>query len=311
MKPLPKLLDARLQNILGKDYEGVIQAFATKKISSFRVNALKAQDALVLQSLSKLGIPVEAFPGIPGVYTLDRIFEYTLKGSDLFREGYVYMQSLSSLLPAIILDPQPYEKILDVCSAPGSKTTQIAAMTKDTAQIVALEQNQIRYDKMMHNIKLQNAKSIIAHKVDAWKFLNETEEEFDAILLDAPCSAEGRILLDDEKTFGFFSIENIQRKAELQKDLIATAFLRLKRGGRLVYSTCTIAPEENEWVLQALLTAFPPAKIEIVRLPDILELRKGMSEFEQVQFDPSIANAIRILPSKRFEGFFIARIVKV
>ncbi len=156
------------------------------------------------------------------------------------------MQSLSSLLPAIILDPQPFEKILDVCSAPGSKTTQIAAMSNDSAHILALEQNQIRYDKMMHNIRLQNAKSITAHKIDARKFLNDIEEEFDAILLDAPCSAEGRILLDDEKTFSFFSMDNIQKKAELQKDLIATAFLRLKRGGRLVYSTCTIAPEENE-----------------------------------------------------------------
>lgn len=310
MKPLPKLLDARFQAILGKDYEGVMQAFSSQRIASFRVNTLKTQDTFVRESLSKLGIPVEPFLEIPGVYTMDRIFEYALKGSDLFREGYVYMQSLSSLLPAIILDPKPYEKILDVCSAPGSKTTQIAAMINDTAQILALEQNQIRYDKMMHNIRLQNAKSITAHKTDARKFLNDTEEEFDAIILDAPCSAEGRILLDDEKTFGFFSIDNIQRKAELQKDLIATAFLRLKRGGRLVYSTCTLAPEENEGVLQALLAAFPQAKIEIVRLPEFPEIRKGLLEFDHVKFDPSISDAIRILPSQRFEGFFIARIVK-
>lgn len=246
MKPLPKLLDSRFQTILGADYASVMQAFASKKIASFRVNTLRAEDAFVLQTLVQLNIPVEPLLAIPGVYTLDREHEYALKGTKLFREGYIYMQSLSSLLPALILDPQADEKILDICSAPGSKTTQIAAMTNDKAEIVALEQNQIRYDKMVHNIGLQNAKSITTHKTEARKFLNDTEEEFDAILLDVPCSAEGRISLEDEKTFGFFSIDNIQKKAELQKDLIATAFLRLKRGGRLVYSTCTLAPEENE-----------------------------------------------------------------
>ncbi len=288
-----------------------MQAFATKRIASFRVNTLKAQDTFILQSLVQLGIPVEPFLAVPGVYLLDRSHEYALKGTNLFREGYIYMQSLSSMLPAMILAPQPGEKILDVCSAPGSKTTQIAALTNDKAEIIALEQNQIRYDKMVHNIRLQNAKSIVTHKTEARKFLNDSTEEFDAILLDVPCSAEGRISLEDEKTFGFFSLDNIQKKAELQKDLLATAFLRLKRGGRLVYSTCTLSPEENEGVLQTLITAFPQAKIVTVYMPDIAEVRQGMSEFEGMKYDASIKNAIRILPSDRFEGFFVARIIKV
>jgi 16S rRNA (cytosine1407-C5)-methyltransferase len=184
------------------------------------------------------------------------------------------MQSLASLLPVLVLDPQSGEKILDVCSAPGSKTTQIAAITNDKAEIVALEQNQIRYDKLVHNITLQNVKSITTHKTEARKFLNESTDEFDAILLDAPCSSEGRIFLEDKKTFGFFSLDNIHKKAELQKDLLATAFLRLKRGGRLIYSTCTISPEENEGVLQSLITAFPQAKVVTIFLPEFDEIRK-------------------------------------
>lgn len=311
MKPLPKLLDTRFKTILGTDYASVMQAFASKKIASFRINTLKSNTESVLKTLTDLAIPVEALPQIPGVFILDRAHEYALKGTPLFREGNIYMQSLSSLLPALILDPKSGEKILDVCSAPGSKTTQIAAMTNDEAEIVALEQNQIRYDKLVHNIGLQNAKSITTHKTEARKFLNDSEEEFDAILLDVPCSAEGRISLEDEKTFGFFSMDNIQKKAELQKDLLATAFLRLKRGGRMVYSTCTLAPEENEGVLQALITAFPQAKIVTIHLPEFEEIRKGLSEFETVVYDPSIVNAVRILPSGRFEGFFMARIVKV
>jgi 16S rRNA (cytosine1407-C5)-methyltransferase len=288
-----------------------MEAFATKKIASFRVNTLKALDPFVLQSLAQLGIPVEPLSLIPGVYFLDRSHEYALKGTNLFREGYIYMQSLSSLLPALILNPQAGEKILDVCSAPGSKTTQIAAMTGNKAEIVALEQNQIRYDKLIHNIALQNAKCVTTHKTEAKKFLNESEEEYDAILLDVPCSAEGRISLEDEKTFGFFSIDNIQKKAELQKELITTAFLRLKRGGRMVYSTCTLSPEENEGVLQSLITAFPQAKIVTAYLPEFEELRKGLSEFGDTKYDVSMKNAVRILPSGRFEGFFMARIIKV
>lgn len=286
-------------------------AFATGRISSFRVNSLKSKDTYVLETLAGLNIPVQPVKEIPGVYCLDRVHEYALKGTSLFREGYIYMQTLSSMLPVLALAPKPGEKILDVCSAPGSKTTQIAAITNDEAEIVALEQNQIRYDKLVHNIKLQEANSIVTHKTEARKFLNDSEEEFDAILLDAPCSAEGRIRLDDEKTFGFFSMENIERKAELQKDLLAAAFLRLKIGGRLVYSTCTLAPEENEGVLQTLITVFPQAKIVPVNLPDFSELRKGMPEFNKVTFDASIRNSVRVLPSERFEGFFIAHITKV
>lgn len=288
-----------------------MEAFAKRRIASFRVNTLKSKDQYVLETLAGLNIPVQPIAELPGVYFLDREHEYALKGTSLFREGYIYMQTLSSMLPVLALAPKAGEKILDVCSAPGSKTTQIAAITNNEAEIVALEQNQIRYDKLLHNIKLQEADSIVTHKTEARKFLNDSEEEFDAILLDAPCSAEGRIWLEDEKTFGFFSVDNIERKAELQKELLASAFLRLKIGGRLIYSTCTLAPEENEGVLQTLITVFPQAKIVPVKLPVFSEFRKGMSEFQKTTYDAQIQNSVRVIPSGRFEGFFIASITKV
>ena len=106
-------------------------------------------------------------------------------------------------------------------------------------------------------------------------------------------------------------MDNIRQKAELQRDLLATAFLRLKTGGRLIYSTCTLAPEENEGVVQSLLTAFPQAKILPVNLPKFSEFRTGLSEFNSLKYDTSISNTVRILPSNRLEGFFIAMITKV
>lgn len=218
------------------------------------------------------------------------------------------MQSLASMLPATLLDPKAGQSILDVCSAPGSKTTQLAALSNDAAHIIALEQNQIRYDKLLHNIRLQGALSITAHKTDARKYLTSNDEVYDAILLDAPCSAEGRISLSDERTYGFFSLENIRNKSDLQKDLASHAFQRLRAGGKLVYSTCTLAPEENEEVVQYILDTYPQARILPIHLPNINEVRPGMTSFDGTQYAPDMASTVRILPSERFEGFFIALI---
>lgn len=211
------------------------------------------------------------------------------------------MQSLASMLPAIVLNPKADESILDVCSAPGSKSTQLAALSGDSASITALEQNQIRYDKLLHNIRLQGALSITAHKTDARKYLESHDEMYDAILLDTPCSAEGRISLLDERSYGFFSLENIRSKSDLQKDLAVHALRHLRPGGRLVYSTCTLAPEENEEVVQHILNTYPQARLLPINLSGIDEVRPGMSTFEGSRYAPDMTSTIRILPSDRFE----------
>lgn len=121
-------------------------------------------------------------------------------------------------------------RVLDVTAAPGSKTTQMAALLKNTGKIVACEKHQIRYDKLVHNIELQGTTNVETHKMDALKLMTELEEEsFDAILLDVPCSAEGRFKLSDERTYGFWTLGNIRDKAIIQTGLLEASIPLLKK----------------------------------------------------------------------------------
>ncbi len=203
---LPKLLATRLELLLGEDSAGVMATFANERLSSFRVNTLKSTVEQVEAECLKLGFPIEKMAEIPHAYLLDRSHEYALKGSSLFREGMIYLQSLSSMLPVLSLAPKSGESVLDICAAPGSKTTQIAAQMDNVGSITALEQNAIRLDILNHNLALQGATIVTTLKADARYFLSSTAtlgwhqkegitepmkpQKYNAIILDAPCSAE-------------------------------------------------------------------------------------------------------------------------
>ncbi len=255
-----------------------------------------------------------------------------MKGTDAFYSGKIYLQSISSMFPVRALDPQATDTILDVCAAPWSKTTQIAMMMKNEGKIVALEQNQIRYDKLMHNAILQWATIIEWVKMDAKKWLIDNWQliikqqkncindyplsiihcQFNRVLLDAPCSAEGRISLSNEKTYGFWSRDNIQQKAELQYELLSLAFSRLRVGGTLVYSTCTLAPEENEWVISRFLVDCPDARLESIDiwLSHATWWKNGLTSFGKSEYGEEMKKAVRVLPSDETEGFFMVKIIR-
>lgn len=329
----PKLLTSRLQTILSTDYDSVIEAFSHERKWSFRINTLKWDGTEVFLEFEKKWIKVEKFEEVSWVYFFDRKDDYTMKGTDAFYSGKIYLQSLSSMLPVLALDPQTSDTILDVCAAPWSKTTQIAMMMKNEGKIVALEQNQIRYDKLMHNAVLQWATIIEWVKMDAkkwliddWRLIIKQQKncinnyplsiihyQLNRVLLDAPCSAEGRISLSNEKTYGFWSLENIQKKAELQYDLLSHAFSCLKVGGTLVYSTCTLAPEENEWVISRFLEACPDAHLEPIEIWLSYKSwwRSGITSFGKSEYGEEMKKVVRILPSDETEGFFLAKVKKV
>jgi 16S rRNA C967 or C1407 C5-methylase (RsmB/RsmF family) len=288
-------------------------------------------------------IVVEKFGGIAGVFIFNRDQEYAIKGTDAFYQGRIYLQSLSSMLPVLVLNPHKGETILDVCAAPWSKTTQMAAMMQNEGSITALEQNQIRYDKLMYNARLQGATIIEGKKVDARKFLETPlrkgdvtkwrgdwsfrsthpqsslhsdssfpTELWDRILLDAPCSAEWRIDTRNEKSYGFWSIANIRDKSKLQYELLSLAVKNLKKWWTLVYSTCTLAPEENEWVISRIFHENPDLTLEPIDiwLSSKSWWREGMVAFGSQKYSEEMKKTVRILPSEETEGFFLAKIVK-
>lgn len=287
-------------------------AYSSERKGSFRINTLKSSENEVLEEFKSKGIIVEPYSNLPWVYLFSHEQEYALKGTDAFYKGKIYLQSLASMLPVIALHPEKWEHILDVCAAPGSKTTQMAMMMENEWKIIALEQNRIRFDKLMYNSRLQWATIIEWKKVDARKFFDGEHEEYDRILLDAPCSAEWRIQIENEKSYGFWSLENIAKKAELQYELLTLAVKSLKNWGTLVYSTCTLAPEENEGIISQVLSENHDLTLEPIEigLSDKPWWRNGLISFEGKLYGEEMKKTVRIVPSEETEGFYMAKIMK-
>lgn len=313
MFDLPKPLISRLQKIYPEQYEMILENFSKKRVGSFRVNLLNSSLPEVEDEFQAKGIIFKKFRDFENIFIFDREFEYAIKWTKAFYEGKIYLQSIASMLPVFVLEPKQWEKILDVCAAPGSKTTQISMLQQNNGAIIALEKNQIRADKLAYNCRLQSANNIEIHKIDARKFLQNTELDFDKILLDAPCSAEGRIDLQNEKSFGFWSEKNIIDKAELQYELLDLSWSKLKKWWVLVYSTCTLAPEENEANIEKFLQNHSDSEIlEIPHFGDDNDFsQNNILEFEWKKFEKLGNKGIRILPTEFTEWFFMVKIQKV
>lgn len=226
----------------------------------------------------------------------------------MIQKGFLYRQSLSSMLPAIVLDPRPGERVLDLCAAPGSKTTQMAAMMDNTGEIVAVEAIRQRSYKLRAVIEQMGVANVAIMVIDGRRF--KSEQLFDKILIDAPCSSEGRFHLDHPKTFAYWSPRKIKEMARKQRGLLLTASRLLKPGGTMVYSTCTFAPEENEGVVDWLLRKTEGTlEVEAMDLKGIPHY-PCLGEWQGKVFDPRVQKCLRVLPEDGMGGFFIAKFVK-
>ncbi len=226
--------------------------------------------------------------------------------------GYYYIQELSSMLPIIALNPKQNEIILDLCSAPGSKTSQLAAKMKNTGTIIANEISLGRIKILASNLERCGVtNTIITRKEGAvlCKRLKNRRFEFDKILIDAPCSGEGT-LRSTPKTYLMWNIKTIKNLPKIQINLLRSALEILKPKGEIIYSTCTHAPEENEAVISKLLNEFKDIKIETIKLP--IKFREGITKWENKQFNQEVKKCARIYPQdNNTEGFFIAKIRKL
>ncbi|HEO63642.1 MAG TPA: RsmB/NOP family class I SAM-dependent RNA methyltransferase, partial [Candidatus Omnitrophica bacterium] len=201
--------------------------------------------------------------------------------------------------------------VLDLTAAPGSKTTQMAALMNNAGKITAFEKDSVRYQKLLANLRYQGVLNTEAHNIDSLGAWRDYFEKFDKVLLDAPCSAEGRFHATRAKTYKYWNQVKVKNMAKKQKGLIRTAFSCLKPGGLLVYSTCTFSPEENESVVNYLLRKFPGCcSIEPVRI-NLRSTMPALSFWNGVSFNPGLKNCIRIIPNGIMEGFFVALIRKM
>jgi len=223
--------------------------------------------------------------------------------------GYYYMQGAVSLVPVEALDPQPGEKVLDICAAPGSKTTQMGQKVRNTGVIVANDSDLKRIRALSSNTQRCGLINCVITRVDGRRFPMWAGNMFDCVLVDAPCTATG-IIRKSWAAASNWSRRLARRISMLQRSLLRAGFDCLKPGGEVVYATCSLSPEENEETVNQLLQARPKAELLDLKLPGI-RTRPGVTEWRGSKFDSNMAKTIRIYPHDNdAEGFFIAKVAK-
>ena len=313
--PPKDLFVERMKALIGDEYEEYWKVIQEESPKSIRVNTLKITPEELKKKLEekgwKIGQPFKNYPEIivikeklqPG--ELGRALEHLL--------GYFYVQEIASMLPVLVLNPQKNEAILDLCAAPGSKTSQIAARMENTGTIIANDLKLGRIKILASNLERCGVMNTIITKKDGialCKRLEKENFEFDKILIDAPCSGEGTIR-SVPVTLQMWSLKKIQSLSRLQKALLSSAIGILKVGGEIVYSTCTHAPEENEEVLDFILKEFDNIKVEKISLP--VKCRIGISGWAGREYNKEVGKSCRVYPQDKdnTEGFFIAKLRKV
>ena len=306
---LPQEFILKLKKIYPSSFTRVANTFLTKKNTTFRINYLKADLRTLRKLLVNQKVRCNELPFPKGAFLLKtplREFQKT----EIYSKGLVYVQNLSSMLPVLCLNPENKDKILDLCAAPGSKTTQISSLAPE-AEVTAIEKDRPRYYKLLTNLKTQGIESTKVILLDSIWVRKKFPEYFDKILADVPCSSEGRFLTTNPKSFKYWKQRKVKEMVHKQKKLLHSAFLALNEGGTLVYSTCTFSPEENEGVIDWFINKFKE-KLEI--LPVVLPLknvREGLLQWNDKKYSPSLRLTKRIIPDDTMAGFFIAKIKKI
>lgn len=272
----------------------ILTGYQDSRIVSLRINTIKTTKEEIINILNENNITYEEISWYDNALVITNKTEEDLRNLDIYKDGKIYLQSLSSQLPPLFLNPQDNELILDMTAAPGGKTTEIAALSNNKAMITAIEKNKIRSERLQYNIDKQGAKKVTVLNTDA-RSLNEYFM-FDKILLDAPCSGSGTFT---NNNFENFTEDLVNRSIKFQTSLLAEAIKHLKVGGEIIYSTCSILKEENESIIQEILKNH--TNLELIPL--------DLSNYEDIPKLPTtIKGTLCVLPTKYYEGFFVAKI---
>lgn len=296
---LPQFLIEKLNKQYGEEvYKKIVEGYMEKRVVTLRVNTLKTTVDKVCKELTEKNMEFERVSWNDTALVIPNSTEQDLQKLSIYENGEIYLQSLSSMLPPIIMEPKESTDILDMTAAPGGKTTQIAALTNNNANITACEMNNIRIEKLKYNIEKQGATSVTILAQDSRNLSDYFK--FDQILLDAPCSGSGTIDLNNERTYKNFTEKLVEKSAKSQFTLLKKALKILKPGHEMIYSTCSILQEENENILDKVLKEF---NVEIVPI----EI-KGIEDIPTLP--TKIPGTLCVCPNKYYEGFFVAKIRK-
>jgi NOL1/NOP2/sun family putative RNA methylase len=279
--------------------ERTLKGMGEPRSTTFRAHTLKTDGAEVVRYLHDRHIKYRRPPWSAEAFALAELDERDVQRWDLYAEGRIYVQGFSSMVPVLALAPRPGDRVLDLAAAPGSKTTQMAALMGNRGDILAVEPDAVRLERLAYNVRLQGCTIVELRRGWGEKIGAEVPGAFDRVLLDAPCSGEGRFTASQPTTWRSWSRKTVTECLRLQRRLMASAVKALKPGGILVYSTCTINTEENEAIVEGALAAGGISVEPIpLRVPGALPGLNG------------IPGALRILPDRDHEGFFVCRLKK-
>ena len=293
----------QLQKILEKQYTEeyvtkIMSGYKKTRKTTLRVNTIKSSIEEIKNKLNEANINYEQLDWSKEAFIIKNADERIIQEMDIYQNGQIYLQSLSSMLPPIILDPKQGSDILDMAAAPGGKTTQIAALSNNKSHITACEKNKIRFERLKYNIEKQGASCVFIMAKDS-RYIDDFFS-FNQILLDAPCSGSGTLNIEDMKFEKNFTEQLIEKSIKTQESLLKKAIKILKPGHEMVYSTCSILSSENEDVIN-----------RVIRSTDAEIVPIHFDGIEQLPLLPTKINGtLCICPTELYEGFFVAKIRK-
>ncbi|MBP3039878.1 RsmB/NOP family class I SAM-dependent RNA methyltransferase [Bacillaceae bacterium Marseille-Q3522] len=301
--PLPAAFIKRIHQLM--EYDEATAFFHTyqeERTRGLRVNPLK----ITPQSLhEKVDLPLQPVPFTSFGYYYNKLTE---PGKHPFHQaGLYYIQEPSAMFIGEVVDAKPGERVLDLCAAPGGKSTQMAAAMENKGLLVTNEIYPKRAKALSENIERMGVTNALV--------MNETPERlaaffpgyFDKILVDAPCSGEGMFRKDPDAA-QYWSLDHVKDCATLQEEILGQAYRMLRTGGILVYSTCTFSPEENEQMIEKLLIKYPDLELLPIKKP--AGIGDGRIEWTKTG-NPALLSTARLWPHQlRGEGHFVAKMQK-
>lgn len=293
MLKLPQDFIEKYQTLLGDEAEAFFKSLDEDVQKGFRINSLKPHaDHLQIDTSHPIPFIKDGYYG-------------TVSGRSLAHQaGYVYSQDISAMYVGQVVDAQPGETVLDLCAAPGGKSTHIAQQLNNQGLLVSNEINHKRASILVENLERFGAKNVIILNEDPSQLAQNLKQRFDKVVVDAPCSGEG-MFRKDHNAIKYWHRDYPAECAARQRKILADAIQTLKPGGELIYSTCTFSPEEDEQIVSWLLTTYPD--LELVEIPKFEGMDAGRPDF--ADGNPELAKTVRLMPHHfKGEGQFVAKL---
>jgi len=297
----------RYFQFLGEDQtKELLEANEKPLTPSIRVNTLKIDKDALRNRLESKGFKFESINWIHYGFKIKKS-PINLGSTHEYLQGFYYLQSVAPMLPALILNPKPNEVVIDMCAAPGGKATHLAQIMNNEGNLILIERNRNRIPALEFNLRRLGVSNSIIINEDAVN-LSKMNLKADKILLDAPCTGEGLIRQDSSRKRSK-TMRDISKLSIIQRKLLKTGLNSLNPGGQLLYSTCSIAPEENELVIDDVLKE--NSDFAIVKIPRNYGV-KGIIDVYNKTLREDIKYSQRLYPHLHNTiGFFISLIQKV